>query len=70
MLDDLRARAEAAMATLEYENAVALWAEIRNQIPNDLQAHTRAVVALRKLGKLDEADTLIEGALSNLPLRS
>ena len=66
-VDDLRAHAEAAMEEANYEVAIRLWADLRERLPYDSGVYTRSVVALRKAGRLVEADHLVEHSFHQLP---
>lgn len=68
--DDRRVQFETCISThqqRDWAEAVRRWAVMRAKFPNDVSAHTLGAIALRELGRFEEADTLLVSAGEKFP---
>jgi tetratricopeptide (TPR) repeat protein len=63
----LAARADAASARGEHDLALRLWSEARSRFPDAPQPWLREAEVLRDLHRLDEAEVVLEEAVSRFP---
>ena len=67
MHEDESARAESLYARGDYEGALSVWENVERANPEGLHHWYKKGVALRKLGRFEEAITALERPCSSTP---
>jgi tetratricopeptide (TPR) repeat protein len=64
---DLLARADAASVRCEHDEAFRLWSQARSRFPDAPRAWLRTAEVMIELRRFDEAEALLEEAVSRFP---